>query len=528
MSLQPIIGLEIHVRINTKSKMFCRCKNMADDDPPNTAICSICTAQPGTLPVLNQTALEKGILMALALNCEIPAFSKFDRKNYFYPDLPKGYQISQYDQPVSVNGWLEFEVPSPKGTYRKKVRITRLHLEEDAGKLIHRVNHPERAMRAEGSLSFVDFNRCGSPLMEIVTEPDFRTAGEAKAFLQELQRIARAVNVSEADMEKGHMRCDANISLRELRVTSGELRNDDDIITDYSKLSPKTEVKNINSFKAVERALEYETIRQTKLWSAGTPVNFLSTRGWDDAKGITVDQRIKEEAHDYRYFPEPDLPPLTFTPEWVEELRRSLPELPEAKRMRLMEEYGFGAADVGLFVDLPHLADFVEKVMSELTTWIKDTEEPDSTKALAARTKLAKLAGGWIGSKLLGVLNQEGLTLTTMKLDAENFAELITMIASTKINSTNAVQLITHMVKAGGDPSQLLEEQGLTQVSDESALQPIIQTVVDENPKVVADVKSGKTQALQFLVGQVMKKTKGTANPEVVRSLLIDQFGIES
>ena len=304
MSLQPVIGLEIHVRINTKSKMFCRCKNMADDDPPNTAICSICTAQPGTLPVLNQTALEKGILMALALNCEIPAFSKFDRKNYFYPDLPKGYQISQYDQPVSVKGWLEFDVPSPQGTYHKKIRITRLHLEEDAGKLIHRVNHPERAGRVEGSLSFVDFNRCGSPLMEIVTEPDFRTPAEAKAFLQELQRIARAINVSEADMEKGHMRCDANISLREISEPSSakasEGRQDDDIITDYSKLSPKTEVKNINSFKAVERALEYETIRQTKLWNAGTPVNFLSTRGWDDAKGMTVDQRTPHVGHKHR------------------------------------------------------------------------------------------------------------------------------------------------------------------------------------------------------------------------------------
>lgn len=501
---------------------------MADDDPPNTAICSICTAQPGTLPVLNQTALEKGILMALALNCEIPAFSKFDRKNYFYPDLPKGYQISQYDQPVSVKGWLEFDVPSPQGTYHKKVRITRLHLEEDAGKLIHRVNHPERATRVEGSLSFVDFNRCGSPLMEIVTEPDFRTPAEAKAFLQELQRIARAINVSEADMEKGHMRADANISLREISDQKSVISDQEEWITDYSKLSPKTEVKNINSFKAVERALEYETVRQTNLWEAGTPVNHLSTRGWDDTKGVTVDQRTKEEAHDYRYFPEPDLPPLTLTSEWVEDLRRSLPELPEAKRKRLIEEYGFEKSDAGLFVDVPHLADFVEKVMSELTTWIKDTEELDSAKAVAQRKKIAKLAGGWIGSKLLGILNQEHLSLATMKLDAENFAELITMIASTKINSTNATQLLTHMVKAGGDPSQLLEEQGLTQVSDESALQPIIQAVVSENPKVVADVQSGKTQALQFLVGQVMKKTKGTANPEVVRGLLVDHFGIES
>ncbi len=517
--LQPVIGLEIHIRINTKSKMFCGCKNMADDDPPNTAICPICTAQPGTLPVLNKTALEKGILMALALNCEIPAFSKFDRKNYFYPDLPKGYQISQYDQPVSIKGWLEFDVPSPQGTYHKKVRITRLHLEEDAGKLQHSKDNKE---------SFVDFNRCGSPLMEIVTEPDFRTAGEAKAFLQELQRIARAVNVSEADMEKGHMRCDANISLRETKELSNRVTDEPDWITDYSKLSPKTEVKNINSFKAVERALEYEEKRQTKLWDAGTPVNFLSTRGWDDARGATVEQRTKEEAHDYRYFPEPDLPPLTFAPEWVEKLREHLPELPDAKRKRLMEEYGFEKSDAGLFVDVPHLADFVEKVMSELTTWIRTTQESDTTNALAARKKIAKLAGGWIGSKLLGILNQEKLSLETMKLDAENFAELITMIAGTKINSTNAVQLLTHMVKAGGDPSQLLEEQGLTQVSDEGALQPILQTVLAENPKVAAEVKAGKIAALQFLVGQVMKKTKGTANPEVVRGLLLDHFGIES
>ena len=496
--------------------MFCSCKNMADNDPPNTAICPICTAQPGTLPVANRVAIEKGVRMALALNCTIPSFCKFDRKNYFYPDLPKGYQISQYDQPISIQGSVEFDAPSKEGTYRKKVRITRLHLEEDAGKLLHGANKE----------SFVDFNRCGSPLMEIVTEPDFRFPSEAKAFLQELQRIARYVGVSEADMEKGHMRCDANISMRE--VKEQRAGNDEpEWITDYSTLGPKTEVKNMNSFKSVERALEYEIQRQTKLWNEGTPVNFQSTRGWDDAKGITLEQRRKEEAHDYRYFPEPDLPPFTFTAEAVEQIRLALPELPDAKRERFRREYGFTTADASLFCDNNALANFVEEVMSELTTWIQDHTGDSEEAALQARTKLSKLASGWIGSKLLGVLNDQGLTLQTMKVSAENLAELITMIAAGRLNSTNAVQLLTHMVTSGGDPSQILEEQGLSQVSDEGALGSTITEVITENAKVVEDVKGGKGSALQFLVGQVMKKTKGRANPEVVHQLLKNALGIE-
>lgn len=520
--LQPIIGLEIHIRTNTVSKMFCGCKNMADDDQPNTAICPICTAQPGTLPVANRVAIEKGIRMALALNCTIPPFCKFDRKNYFYPDLPKGYQISQYDQPISNNGWVEFDAPSNNGTYRKKVRITRLHLEEDAGKLLHGANKE----------TYVDFNRCGSPLMEIVTEPDFRTPSEARAFLQELQRIARYVGVSEADMEKGHMRCDANISLRDVSRKASDVSGKtqdggtDDYITDYSTLGPKTEVKNMNSFKSVERALEYEIQRQTKLWNEGTPVNFQSTRGWDDTKSITIEQRRKEEAHDYRYFPEPDLPPLTFETEAIETMRSSLPELPDAKRQRFRNEYGFTVSDTAQFCDTVTLANFVEEVMTELTTWIRDNSGESEEAALQARAKLSKLASGWIGSKLMGVLNDQSLTLQTMKLTAENLAELITMIAANKVNSTNAAQLLTHMVVSGGDPSQILEEQNLSQVSDEGELKETVTEVIAENSKVVEDVKGGKAPALQFLVGQVMKKTKGRANPEVARELLKDTLGI--
>ncbi len=514
--LQPIIGLEIHIRTNTASKMFCGCKNMADDDPPNTAICPICTAQPGTLPVANRVAIEKGIRMALALNCTIPSFCKFDRKNYFYPDLPKGYQISQYDQPISKEGWVEFDAPSHDGTYRKKVRITRLHLEEDAGKLLHGANKE----------TYVDFNRCGSPLMEIVTEPDFRTPSEARAFLQELQRIARYVGVSEADMEKGHMRCDANISMRETNKPKNEQTEEPEWIMDYSMLGPKTEVKNMNSFKSVERALEYEIQRQTKLWGEGTPVNFQSTRGWDDAKGITIEQRRKEEAHDYRYFPEPDLPPLTFEPDAIEKMRTTLPELPDAKRLRFRNEYGFTTADTAQFCDTVTLANFVEEVMTELTTWIRDNSGESEESALQARAKLSKLAAGWIGSKLMGVLNDQSISLQQMSLTAENLAELITMIASSKLNSTNALQLLTHMVVSGGDPSQILEEQNLSQVSDEGTLKTTVTEVVAENPKVVEDVKGGKAPALQFLIGQVMKKTKGRANPEVVSQLLKDVLGI--
>ncbi len=515
--LQPIIGLEIHIRTNTASKMFCRCQNMAEDGAPNAVICPICTAQPGTLPVVNRIALEKGALMGVALNCTVADFSKFDRKNYFYPDLPKGYQISQYDQPLCTKGWVIFDAASKDGTYQKKVRITRLHLEEDAGKLLHGKNNE----------SYVDFNRAGSPLMEIVTEPDFRTPAEAKSFLQELQRIARYLGVSQADMEKGHLRCDANISLRELRITSDELRDDDDVITDYSKLGPKTEVKNMNSFKSVERALEYEIGRQTKLWNEGTPVNFQSTRGWDDARGITVEQRTKEEAHDYRYFPEPDLPPITFTAEQIASIQKLLPELPAAKRSRFQQEYGFAAADSAVFCDSKELANFVEKVMAELTGWIQDSTGASEEMALQSRAKITKLVAGWIGTKLLGVLNEQRKTLATMALDAENFAELITMVAANKVNSTNAMQLLTHMVVSGGDPSQILEEQGLAQVSDEVTLKTEVAAVIIENPTVVAQIKSGKTAAAQFLVGQVMKRTKGRANPEIVAQLLRDQLGVE-
>ncbi|MBI5135671.1 Asp-tRNA(Asn)/Glu-tRNA(Gln) amidotransferase subunit GatB [Candidatus Uhrbacteria bacterium] len=515
--LQPIIGLEIHIRTNTQSKMFCGCPNMVEDEAPNTAICPICTGQPGTLPIINRIALEKGALMGAALGCTVAAFSKFDRKNYFYPDLPKGYQISQYDQPLCTNGAVVFDVASPKGKYQKKIRITRLHLEEDAGKLLHGKNKE----------SYVDFNRAGSPLMEIVTEPDFRSPAEAKNFLQELQRIARYIGVSEADMEKGHLRCDANISMREVSGQGPVARDQEDWITDYSKLGPKTEVKNMNSFKSVERALEYEIIRQTKLWEEGNPVNFQSTRGWDDARGITVEQRTKEEAHDYRYFPEPDLPPITFTPERIAGIVQQLPELPAAKRQRFEQEYGFTSSDAAVFCDSKELAAFVEQVMAELTTWIRDTVGEASDAALQTRSKWTKLVAGWIGSKLLGVLNEQKRTLSTMKLDAENLAELLSMIATNKVNGTNALQLLTHMVVSGGDPSQILEEQGLAQVSDAASIQEHVDTVVAENPKVVADVKGGKVTALQFLVGQVMKKTKGRANPEIAAQLLRDKLGIE-
>ncbi len=511
---EPIIGLEIHVQLATKSKMFCSCANLTEEAAPNTSICPICMGHPGTLPVANAEAIRLGRLMALALGCTLNPHSKFDRKNYFYPDLPKGYQISQYDEPIGIKGLVEIG----DGKEQRKIRITRVHLEEDAAKLTHvtpDMSHPERAARVEGSRTLVDFNRAGTPLMEIVTEPDFRSSMEAKTFLQELRRIARAIGASAADMEKGQMRCDANISLREVN-SKQQTVNSTDLIVDYSMLSPKTEIKNLNSFRAVERALEYEIKRQTELAQKGTPVSKQSTRGWNDVKAVTEEQRMKEEAHDYRYFPEPDLPPLVITPEEIELLRAKLPELPKAKRERFMEEFALLPADSRLLTDDKQLADYTEKVMSELFAWIEaeNMELTDET-----RKKLGHLTAGWLGTKFIGILNEQGQTLSQTKITAENFAELLKMIFQNRINSKMALTLLPQMHATGADPSNLLEELG-EQLGDTDELSSIIARVIEENPKPVADYKKGKTTALQFLAGAVMRETKGRANPEKIHALL--------
>jgi aspartyl-tRNA(Asn)/glutamyl-tRNA(Gln) amidotransferase subunit B len=507
MELDVIIGLEIHVQLKTKTKMFCTCDNSGENQPANTCICPICLGHPGTLPVANKQAIEWSALTAMALNCTINEYSKFDRKHYFYPDLPKAYQISQYDQPIGANGYLY--IVDPQTNEEIKIRINRLHLEEDAAKLLH---------PAKKNYSLVDYNRGGTPLMEIVTEPDLKTPGQAKVFLQELRQIMRYLEISEADMEKGHLRCDANISLK----PKGE-----------EKLYPKTEIKNLNSFKMVEKALEYEIARQTKLWLEGTPPSQLTTRGWNDNRGITEEQRAKEEAHDYRYFPEPDIPPLHFFTKVDDKtcqneiiiqldcLKVNLPELPEEKIKRFIAEYDLNYDDVKILTEDKNRANFSEKVISELQSWIEDLgTDTNQNLWLKDRPQIIKLTVNWLINKLFPLLDQQNIKTCNLKMTAENFAELISLIYAKKINSTAGTEILAAMVQTGADPSHLIKEKNLGQISDSKDLEKIIKTVIKNNPKPVEDYKKGKEKALQALVGQVMAQTKGQANPETTMELL--------
>ncbi len=509
MTLEPVIGLEIHVQLKTKSKMFCGCDNRAEDAPPNTAVCPVCMGHPGTLPVANGQAVRFGILASLALGCRITPQSKFDRKNYFYPDLPKGYQISQFDKPVGLAGSMTLENPYAKHGERSAftIGITRLHLEEDAAKLQHAGN---------GSASLVDFNRAGTPLAEIVTEPDFASASEAKAFLHELRLIMRTLGVSDADMEKGHLRCDANISLRQV-IDDPALEKES-----VARFNPKTEVKNLNSFKAVERALEYEILRQTKLWEIGTPPMVTTTRGWDEDKQITVEQRVKEDSADYRYFPEPDLPPLALA-ELERDVRQSMPELPEAKRQRFREEYALSPADTKHIVETPGLADFTEQAFSELREWLSSSGETEAWEAV--KPKFAKLVSGWLLSKLLGLMAEIKTDIRIAKITPGNFAEFLTLLHAGKINSTAAQEVLRIMLESGQDPSHIVAERGLEQVSDLGDLELACENVILANDRVVGDYKAGKLAAIMFLVGQVMKETRGKAKPDLVREILETKLG---
>ena len=501
MRYEPVIGLEIHVQLKTKTKMFCRCSNRGEYEPPNTCVCPVCLGQPGSLPVINAKAVEFGVMVGLALGGTITERSKFDRKQYFYPDLPKGYQISQYDLPVVKGGAVSVSVPVGGGERRDiRVRIHRAHLEEDAAKLVH---------SDDGKASFVDFNRGGTPLIEIVTEPDMRSPAEAKAFLQELRLIMRYIGVSDADMEKGHLRCDANVSIREEGL---------DI------LNPKTEIKNINSFRSVERALEYEIKRQTKLALDGKPVMDLTTRGWDDVRGITVEQRTKEGAADYRYFPEPDLPPLVLH-ELAEQMATRVPELPEARRRRFMEEYRFSEADSRTFCDDRELADYAERVMSELQAWVTSKAEGDGAQHWEqCKDQLARLASGWILTKLNGVMTERKIDIRTLKVTPEDFAELVAMLHRQEVTGPNALLILEEMVETGADPSIIMKEKNLGRIEDADELRLVAENVIVGNPKVVEDWKSGKTNAVQFLVGQMMKATRGKAPPETARQLIEDEL----
>lgn len=487
---ESIIGLEIHVQLKTKSKMFCACANNPDAKP-NSNICPVCTGQPGVLPTANLQAIYWTIMIGLASNCKIAKTSKFDRKNYFYPDLPKGYQISQYDEPFCKDGFLEIEILGKT----KKINLERIHLEEDAGKLLH---------SGTKSYSLVDLNRVGTPLAEIVTKPDFRTVQEAKIFLQELQKIVRYINVSDANMEKGQLRCDANISLR----PKGDW-----------KLYPKTEIKNMNSFRAVEHALAYEIKRQTALWEEKNPPKFQSTRAWDDAKGETREMRTKEEAHDYRYFPEPDLPVFSFDERKIKELYDALPELPNVKRKRFINQFGLSSKEVDLIIFDIALADYFENVATELLEWIESLE-PKKKFSEAEIKKVIKLAANWLTSKLFALLNAKSQTIKDCKITPENFAEFVAMIYDNKISSKAAQEILAEMYKFGVDPSNVVDQKGLSQISKSDELEKVADEAITQNPKPAADFKSGKQNALQFLMGQVMKKTRGKANPKIVIEIL--------
>src|SRR3989344_4957413 len=483
MELEPVIGLEIHVQLKTKSKMFCSCANMfpaaagprqqavVADVPPNSCICPMCLGSPGTLPVPNRQAIEWTQLAGAALNCELATKSKFDRKSYFSPDLPKGYQISQYDQPFCGKGEL------------LGVGITRIHLEEDAAKNVH----PEGA-----NYTLIDFNRAGTPLMEIVTEPDIRSPQQAKEFLQEIQRIMRALKISDADMEKGQLRCDANISLRE---------------KGSSELHPKTEVKNINSFRFVEKALQYEINRQTREWEETGPPQQQSTRGFNAAKGETYEQRTKEAAADYRYFPEPDIPPFQFSASELEQRRLDVPELPHQRRQRLQEQFNLTPELASAFAEKIELAGFFEQVGSEVRQLINDREELTSADEQALLKQAANLITRHLGGEKVNI-------------SPANCAELVVLIHLGAVNKSSLAQVLAEMQRTGGDPDHIIQNLGLAQVSGADELTQVVEEVIAGNPDIVAKIKAGKEAAIQALVGQVMAKTRGTANPAIVLELL--------
>lgn len=472
MEFEAVIGLEIHAQISTKTKMFCRCDNDSWDKEPNINTCPVCMGFPGQLPVVNKDAVEKGIRAALALNCEIPQHCKFDRKNYFYPDNPKGYQISQFDEPLSLKGNIDIEF----GEGRKlKIGITRLHLEDDAGKLTHVRN---------GSL--LDFNRAGTPLMEIVSDPDMRSAEEAGAYAREIQKIVRYVGSSEADMEKGMMRFDASVSIR----PKGE-----------TKLYPRAEIKNLNSFRALESAITYEIARQKELWEDGGALKNPVTVGWDDEKGQTFFMRDKEESDDYRYFPEPDIPPLVIDEKTVNKYRAEIPELPNVKKKRYIGDLGLAEDDARILTDELSLASYFEEVVAICGD--------------------AKRAVSFINTILMKHLKEELISVNEQKVSAKMMAELIKLVNDGDISMNVAkAEVFDEMYVSGKSAAEIVKEKGLKQVSDSGAIESACKKVIAEHPGPVEDVKAGKEKAIGFLVGMVMKEMKGQSNPQMVNELL--------
>ncbi|MEK7203692.1 MAG: Asp-tRNA(Asn)/Glu-tRNA(Gln) amidotransferase subunit GatB [Patescibacteria group bacterium] len=519
MSYEPVIGLEIHSQLKTKTKMFCDSKNDPDEKHPNVNICEVCTGQPGTLPVANLEAIKKTILLGLALDCRIAEHTFFERKNYFYPDLPKGYQISQYQAPLCSEGYLDIgNSPSRKASEdSKRIRIRRIHLEEDTGRLLH---------DPKGKYSLIDFNRAGIPLLELVTEPDLHSGEEVKKLGEELQMILRYLGISDADMQKGQMRVEVNISMNKkgLNQSEGLVGRTD---SSESVLGTKVELKNINSFKFAAQAVDYEIKRQSELLNEGKKV-IQETRGWDETKQKTFSQRTKEEAQDYRYFPEPDLPPINTKEIGLEEIKALLVELPQQRRERFKRLYNLPEHDVEVLTVNKQLGDYFEKVISELREWNKlvHLKKPASQD----EGKLVKLAANYLITELAKLLYERGTGVEEMeniKISPENFAEFIARIYHQEISSSGAQVLLKEMFETGEDPSDIIEKKDLAQVSDIEELAKAAQEVITENPKPVKDYKKGKKESLQFLVGLVMKKTKGKANPQIAREMLEKEFAID-
>ena len=472
---EVVIGLEVHSQLLTKSKMFCSCATDYANAAPNTHVCPICMGMPGVLPVINQQAVAYTIMTALALNCTIPEYSKFDRKNYPYPDLMKGYQISQYDIPLSRNGFLTIE----HNGQTKRIGITRVHLEEDTARLLH-----------HGSYSLIDVNRSGTPLMEIVSEPDMRSPEEARLYMQKLREILVYLGVSSGRMEEGSLRCDANISVR----PRGQ-----------QKLGVKTEIKNMNSFRSVERALAYEAQRQIEMVRRGQSIH-QETRGWVETRGITVPQRSKEFADDYRYFPEPDLPPLVISRTWVEDLRMQLPELPDARRARYIDEYGLSAQDANVLTEDKALGDYFEQV---------------AASAVKDRKARAKAASNLVINEVMRLLKARSISIEQSPLSPAAIANLLDLLDQERITGKQSKDVLDEAFASGKLPETIVKERGIAPpISDQGELERIIEEVIANNPKAVNDYRSGKTNAIRSLIGQVMKQTRGRAKADIVQPLL--------
>ena len=474
---EPVIGLEVHVQLHTKTKIFCGCAT-SFGAPPNTNVCPVCLGLPGALPVLSRDAVELGIQAGLALNCRINPRSIFARKNYFYPDLPKGYQISQYDQPLAEHGWVDIEV----GGEKKRIGVTRVHMEDDAGKSIH------DGFKDSDRYTYVDLNRSGTPLIEIVSEPDLRSSEEAYAYLTEIKQVLQYVQVSTCDMEKGHLRCDANVSVR---------------LKGAEKFGTKAEVKNLNSFKFLKMALDHEIERQVAILEGGGRV-MQETRLFNVDTGETVGMRSKEHAHDYRYFPEPDLAPLRVSDAWLSRVRQAMPELPRARRERFIEAYDLRPYDAEVLTATRALGDYFEEVA-------RGASDP-------------RAAAHWVMGDLAGALKEAGKDITESPVSAANLARLVALIGEGKISGKLAKEVFPKMFESGEAPEAIMQREGLTQISDEGALAKIIDEIIAANPKQVEQYRGGKATVLGFFVGQVMKATRGQADPAAVNKLLREKL----